>query len=62
MIEITNTTFQFLFIPFKTPFGVVDVSIGPKRTISLPETYSSKILQTLIKRRQVRVKRVIKGK
>jgi hypothetical protein len=61
MIEVTNTSFQYLFIPFKSPFGIVDISIGPKRTVNLPDNYSSKILDTLIKRRQVRVKR-IKGK
>jgi hypothetical protein len=62
MKEVSNTTFQFIFIPFKTPYGIVEVSIGPKNTVLVPDTYISKILDTLVRRRQVRVKQVVKGK
>jgi hypothetical protein len=58
MRSIQNTTLQGFNIPFSTPRGLFELYLRPRSTIIVPDTYSSKILENLIKRRMVKVTRV----
>lgn len=55
MRTVQNTTLQGFNIPFKTPTGLFEVYLRPKSIIAVPDTYQSSILETLIKRRMVKV-------
>ena len=55
---IQNTTLQGFNIPFNTPQGPWDFYLRPNQTVSIPESYSSIILDNLIKRRMVRVTKI----
>lgn len=58
MKVIQNTTLQGFNIPFNTPTGIVDIYLRPKKAVVVPLSYSSQILNTLIKRKQIRVTKV----
>lgn len=58
MKVIQNTTLQGFNIPFNTPNGIVDIYLRPKKAVVVPLSYSSQILNTLIKRKQIRVTKV----
>lgn len=58
MRSVKNTTLQGFNIPFNTNSGLVEVYLRPKSTIVVPDDYSSKIVDNLIKRRMVRVTRI----
>lgn len=58
MIEICNTSMQFLYIPFKTPNGMEEIGLRPKEVAVIPSSYTSIILKSLIRRRQVKVRQV----
>lgn len=60
MLNIQNTALQGFNIPFETPTGVKYVYIGPKSTLVLPSSYSSNVLNNLVRRKIVRVTRVTK--
>ena len=42
-------------IPFKTPDGVRSLFLGPKSTTTVPDSWTSKVLTNLVKRRMARV-------
>lgn len=52
---IQNTSLQGLNIPFNTPDGILEIYLRPKASISIPSNYQSKILDTFVKRRLVKV-------
>jgi hypothetical protein len=52
---IQNTSLQGLNIPFNTPNGILEIYLRPKASISIPANYQSKILETFIKRRLIKV-------
>ena len=54
---IQNTSLQGHNIPLNTPDGPIEVYLRPKRTVEVPESYSSKILENLIRRRILKVVR-----
>ena len=54
---IQNTSLQGHNIPLTTPEGPIEVYLRPKRTVEVPDNYSSKILENLIRRRILRVVR-----
>ena len=58
MKVIQNTTLQGFNIPFNTPTGIVDIYLRPKKAVVVPLSYSSQILNTLIKRKQIRVTKI----
>ena len=58
MIEICNTSMQFLYIPFKSSNGIVEIGLRPKEVAIVPSSYSSVILKALIRRRQVKVRQI----
>jgi len=60
MLKIQNTALQGFNIPFETPTGVKYAYIGPKSTLVLPSSYSSNVLNNLVRRKIVRVTRVTK--
>jgi hypothetical protein len=58
MRQITNTTMQLIFIPFVTKNGLIEMGLRPKKTVIIPDDYSSVILNNLIKRRQIKIKEI----
>jgi hypothetical protein len=55
MKSIRNTTLQGFTVPFKTPNGLKEVFVRPKTTIEVPDSYTSVVLDNLVKRRMFRV-------
>lgn len=53
-----NTGLQGFSIPFNTPKGVKYVFIGPKVTFQAPDSWTSKVADTLIARRMFKVTRI----
>ena len=53
--SIQNLSHQGLTIYFNTPTGVQDVFLRPKATITVPNSWNSKILETFVRRRLVKV-------
>lgn len=60
MLKIQNTALQGFNIPFETPNGVKYIYIKPKGILSLPISYSSIVLENLVRRKIFRVTRVTK--
>jgi hypothetical protein len=58
MIEICNTSMQFLYIPFKSSNGLVEIGLRPKEVAVIPNSYTSIILNSLVRRRQVKIRQV----
>jgi len=54
--QIQNTSLQGLTIILNTPVGFKELFLRPKATVIVPVSWNSKILETLILRKQVRVK------
>lgn len=55
MKSIRNTTLQGFIVPFKTPEGLKEVLIKPRTTIQVPNSYTSTVLDNLIKRRMFKL-------
>lgn len=55
MKSIRNTTLQGFTVPFKTPQGLQEVFIRPKTTIEVPDSYTSIVLDNLVKRRMFKL-------
>jgi hypothetical protein len=55
MKSIRNTTLQGFTVPFKTPKGLQEVFIKPKTTIEVPDSYTSTVLDNLVKRRMFKL-------
>lgn len=52
---VQNTSMQGLNIYFNTPSGILDIYLRPKQSITIPDNYISKVLETFIRRRLVKV-------
>lgn len=55
MKVIRNTTLQAFSVPFKTPKGLQEVYVRPRQTIEVPDSYTSVVLDNLIKRRMFKM-------
>lgn len=55
MKSIRNTTLQGFTIPFKTPEGLKEVFVRPRITIEVPDSYTSTVLDNLVKRRMFKL-------
>jgi len=55
---IQNTSLQSHSVYFDTPTGQVSIFLRAKASVSIPDNYSSRILNNLIARRIVRVIKV----
>lgn len=55
MKVIRNTTLQAFNVPFKTPKGLQEVYVKPRQTIEVPDSYTSIVLDNLIKRRMFKM-------
>lgn len=60
MLNIQNTALQGFNIPFETPNGVKYIYIGPKSVLKVPSSYSSIVLNNLVRRKIIRVTKVAK--
>lgn len=60
MLKIQNTALQGFNIPFETPNGVKYIYIGPKSVLKVPSSYSSIVLNNLVRRKIIRVTKVAK--
>jgi hypothetical protein len=58
MLSVTNTSLQGFNVPFNTGKTVVEFYIPPKKTIKVPDSYTSIVLDNLLKRKMVRVLKV----
>jgi len=58
MLKIQNTALQGFNIPFETPNGVKYIYINPKSILTLPSSYSSIVLNNLVRRKIIRVTKV----
>lgn len=58
MRVITNTSLQGIFLPFITNEGEKVYFLAAKATIKVPEAYQSKIVDTLVKRRILRSRKI----
>lgn len=52
---ILNTSTQGLNVLFNTPQGILEIFLRPKASVTVPDYYQSKILDTFIRRRLVKV-------
>ena len=59
MKSVKNTSLQGISIPFKTPKGVRSIFLAPKATASVPDSWVSKVLLNLVKRRMAKVINVV---
>lgn len=55
MLSVTNTSLQGFNVPFYDGKTIVEFYIQPKKTIRVPDFYTSVVLENLIKRKMVRV-------
>jgi len=53
---IQNTTSQSFAIPFTTPKGIIDFYLRAKNSITVPNSYTSIVLDNLVKRNLVKIK------
>lgn len=58
MRSVKNTSLQGFYIPFNTPNGVKEVYLRPGRSIEIPDSHHSVILDNFVKRRMVKVTNV----
>lgn len=58
MIEICNTSMQFLYIPLKTSNGILEIGLRPKEVAVIQVPFTSKILSSFVRRRHVKVKQI----
>lgn len=52
---IQNTTLQGFFVMLDTPTGPLNLFLKPKERVAVPDNYGGKILDTLIKRKRIKV-------
>lgn len=55
---IQNTSLQGFNLPFNTPNGIFELYLFPRKSIIVPDTYTSKVVDTLIRRRMVKVTKI----
>ena len=59
MKSVKNTSLQGISIPFKTPEGVRSIFLAPRAETSVPDSWESKVLLNLVKRRMAKVVNVV---
>ena len=59
MKSVKNTSLQGISIPFRTPSGVTSIFLAPKATTSVPDSWESKVLLNLVKRRMAKVVNIV---
>jgi len=59
MKSVKNTSLQGISIPFRTPEGVRSIFLAPKAKASVPDSWESKVLLNLVKRRMAKVVTVV---
>lgn len=57
---IKNTTLQSFNIPFNTPEGIKDYYLRSKSSLTLPNSYTSVVLDNLVRRKLVKVTKLAK--
>tara|TARA_R100001509_G_scaffold96203_2_gene55981 strand:+ start:2633 stop:2875 length:243 start_codon:yes stop_codon:yes gene_type:complete len=55
---LKNTSMQGLNIPVKTDEGVENFFLAPGKSIEIPDTWRSKIANTLVERRMLKIRHV----
>ena len=56
---VKNTSLQGLSISFKTPEGIKSIFLSPKSQCDVPDSWTSKVLLNLVKRRMAKVINVV---
>lgn len=55
---IQNTSLQGFNLPFNTSTGLYELYLRPKSSVIVPDDYISKVVDTLIRRRMIKVTRI----
>lgn len=55
---VRNTTLQGFYISFNTPEGHKDIFLAPKSVIETPDSWSSSVVENLVKRRMATIRYV----
>lgn len=52
---VQNTTLQGFYVTFNTNFGLHETYLKPKGSLMIPDHYTGKIFENLVKRRLLKV-------
>lgn len=55
---IQNTSLQGFNLPFNTSNGLFELYLHPRNSIVVPDDYVSKVVDTLIRRRMIKVTKI----